>query len=154
MKILLHLILLFSFMIATGCQIANSKAPPTKAATGPIHTVMQCGSLVPSVTITQEGKILDLHFSIINDSKKPITLQFNTTQTFDYSLTQESKGEIARYSKGKMFGQIVSTLRVQQGEALNYSSTLSGIKPGHYQLTVWLTDQACRPKLSVPLTVD
>lgn len=154
MKFFFYLVMLVSLMISTGCQTANSNAQSTEIKTGgPTKYDSQYGGLKPSVDLKQRGENLSLHFSVRNQSDKPIILHFNTTQRFDYSLTEVGKGEIDRYSKGRMFGQMVTALEFKKGDVLNYSSTINGIKPGHYQLSIWLTDQTYRPNVTVSFTI-
>jgi hypothetical protein len=148
-KILLFTLL---FMITIGCSNAKSDGPLSN------HRVAKAtptySGLLPSLSIKQEGKVILVTFIVKNDTDHGIPLQFNTTQHFDYMIEDTSGKKVKQYSEGLMFGQIVTRRELAKGELLKYKTEITGLTPGNYKLTIWLTDATIKPKISQTFSVQ
>ena len=152
MKLKMILLLVLLFMITIGCSNAKSEGPLTKdrvAKATPAYS-----GLVPSLTLKQEDDVIHATFVIKNDSDHVIPLQFNTTQHFDYVIEDTSGKKVKQYSEGLMSGQIVTRPKLDKGEQLKYEEEIKGLLPGHYKLTIWLTDTTYKPKVSQSFIVQ
>ncbi len=154
--VVFFLIFTLIFMITSGCTGANhsTKTTSTQASSSEAGNGIVQGSIEPSVRISHKASEMTLHFSVQNQTEKPISLKFNTTQRFDYRITDSSGAEAYLYSMHRMFGQMVSSQLLRQGQSLDFSDPLPKLKPGHYSLTVWLTDQTYRPHQTLSFTVS
>jgi hypothetical protein len=76
-----------------------------------------------------------------NQTEKEITLEFSSSQRYDYTLTTKNGEEVYRFSSLTSFLQVLGEETLKQGEELTYDIDLSeiGVEAGDYVLTVWLT---------------
>jgi hypothetical protein len=151
-KLKMILLLTFLFMITIGCSNAKSDDPLANvraAKAAPTYS-----GLLPSLSIKQEGKVVHVTFVVKNSTDTSIPLQFNTTQHFDYVIEDSSGKKVKKYSEGLMFGQIVTRRELAKGEHLDYDTEITGLTPGSYKLTIWLTDATNKPKISQTFNVQ
>lgn len=152
MKLKPVLLLALLLMIAIGCSNAKSEGPHSNGSTA--KAAHNFSGLVPSVSIKQEGDLIRIKFFVKNTSNQTLPLQFNTTQHFDYVITDRSGKKVKQYSEGLMFGQIVTRPELAKGKQFDYEDEIKGLSPGTYTLTIWLTDTTYKPKLSQTFTVQ
>ena len=74
---------------------------------------------------------------VFNDTKENITFSFSSAQRYDFAIEHEKGDELWRWSKGKMFAQVLGQKRVGAGQKeLAYSATYDGkLTPGKYKVT-------------------
>ena len=80
-------------------------------------------------------------YTVENDKDQPVKLTFNSGQTFDYILKDQSGKTIIQYSKGKSFTQAIIEKELVKGAKLSHDIILKDLEPGKYTLEVWLTAQ-------------
>ncbi|WEG12298.1 BsuPI-related putative proteinase inhibitor [Pullulanibacillus sp. KACC 23026] len=110
--------------------------------------------LNPILTVDQVGQTCRFSFTVRNQTEKPLSLTFNTTQRFDYLIKDESGQKKEQFSDSHLFGQMVSTLTLKPDESLHYKGTLPKLEPGHYQITFWLSDDHYKSKIQQNFVVN
>ena len=80
-------------------------------------------------------------YTVENDKDQPVKLTFNSGQTFDYILKDQSGKTIIQYSKGKSFTQAIIEKELVKGAKLSHDIILKDLEPGKDTLEVWLTAQ-------------
>ena len=97
-------------------------------------------ALTPSL-VQKEGSDEEYRFvyTVVNKTNKPVTLTFNTGQTFDYILKDKTGKILVRYSDGKSFIQVISEKELAAGAQLTHDILLKDLEPGEYTLEAWLT---------------
>eukprot|EP00130_Batrachochytrium_dendrobatidis_P008489 XP_006683364.1 hypothetical protein BATDEDRAFT_93129 [Batrachochytrium dendrobatidis JAM81] len=78
------------------------------------------------------------HYTVTNDSAEEIELSFTTSQRYEYELRNITEGTTTKYSDGRAFMQVLGDTKLAPGESVAYDISLSSLKPGEYQLTVYL----------------
>ncbi len=80
----------------------------------------------------EEGISFD--FFITNDSEKPITLGFSSSQKYEIVLENEAGEVVYKYSEGQMFAQQLTTEELEPGGQLAASETIDQeLPPGEYE---------------------
>lgn len=105
------------------------------------------------------GQGVPVTLTVRNTGTVARTLNFRSSRRYDFVVTQAGK-EIWRWSAGKMFAQMLGTLKVEPGETLKYTETWNQVDdrgrrvpPGEYKVTATLTAEGS-DKLAVgPVTV-
>jgi hypothetical protein len=98
------------------------------------------GEIVPLIEDKGNGKLV---YSVKNQTEKPVTLEFTSSQRIDYKLTTkgENPKDVFLFSSVASFMQAIGTETMKQGEELKYDIDLSkvDVEPGEYVLEVWMT---------------
>jgi hypothetical protein len=87
-------------------------------------------------------------FTVINQSPRPVTFTFPTTQRFDIDLLDQSNAVVKAWSDGHAFGNVATTQTMQPGETNTYTGDISladrqGIQlRGVYAARAFLTDSS------------
>jgi hypothetical protein len=88
---------------------------------------------------TQNAKGILFRYTLKNQTEKEKQFQFSTSQKFDYVIKDSSGKVVYQYSKNHMFMQVLSSLRLKQGDTFKQDLLVKDLKPGSYELEVWLT---------------
>jgi len=100
------------------------------------------GSVVPSLAEKTEGSHQYV-FSIKNDKTEDITLTMNSSQYFDYQLSDDAGTVQYTFSADKLFTQMLEEKVLKPGEVLempfDLTEGLNNLPAGTYQLDVWST---------------
>ena len=101
------------------------------------------GAVVPSL---MKNEALGTHhyiFQLKNDTEKDVTLTMNSSQLFDYQLTDENGDVLYKDSDNKMYTQMLHENLLKPGETLDMeidvSEGLASLPNGEYTLEVWST---------------
>ncbi|RDW22206.1 hypothetical protein CWR48_00430 [Oceanobacillus arenosus] len=78
------------------------------------------------------------HYTVTNDSTEEIELNFTTSQRYEYELRNITEGTTTKYSDGRAFMQVLGDTKLAPWESTGYDISLQTLKPGEYQLTVFL----------------
>ena len=91
--------------------------------------------------VLKETNPLIYQYEVTNQTEKEVTLEFSSSQRFDFSVETESGEQIYLYSSLTMFMAVLGEETIKQGETLRYEIDLHelDLKPGNYLLTVWMT---------------
>ena len=109
------MILLLGILI-TGCGTGNNV--PSNGSDGEITTGgkgIVAGEMAASLT---EKSPLIFQYEVKNQTKEEITLEFTSSQRFDYSVKTKDGEEIFLFSSVASFLQALGEETVKQGEAL------------------------------------
>lgn len=78
-------------------------------------------------------------YIVKNVSDEPKTLQFSSSQRYDFDIIT-SEGEIIyRYSDGKSFLQVMKDVTLDPGDELSFDIQLPELESGRYKLSIRLT---------------
>jgi hypothetical protein len=99
------------------------------------------GSIEPSLQLQepQNEKGLLFRYELKNQTETEKTFQFPTSQKFDYVIKDKNGKVVYQYSKNHMFMQVLSSIRLKQGDTYKQDILVNGLEPGTYELEVWLT---------------
>ncbi|MBO9129683.1 BsuPI-related putative proteinase inhibitor [Bacillus sp. 165] len=102
-------------------KTAESDAKPAEPVIIPISSDLQFHGEAQ----VQENQV---HFtlSLENTGENPAYLQFSSGHQFEIVVSEQGKGEIYRYSNGKMFTQALIDLPVEPGETKIWEDTWKG----------------------------
>ncbi len=134
----LVIIMLLGLLVA-GCgtenQVSNNLKDDNKNG-GSAGIV--AGEMAPSLT---EESPLVFQYEVKNQTEKEVTLEFTTSQRYDYSVKTKDGKEVFLFSSGAAFLQALGEETVKQGESLLYEIDLNelNLEKGEYILTAWMT---------------
>ena len=92
-----------------------------------------------AVYAAASSAVLTARLSILNNTSDPVTLTFATSQNYDLQIFDSEGKSVYQWSKGKAFGQIVTTVSFQNEKDYIITVPLAGIAPGTYVARGWLT---------------
>ncbi len=78
----------------------------------------------PDATLSNES--IEMKLSIINNTKKSITINHSSGQQFDFALLDTDKNIIYSWSANKSFTMALTSTTIEPGKTLEFSDTLSG----------------------------
>ncbi len=131
------LILLLGVML-TACGMGN-----TETAQGDNPDSNGSGGIVAGVMEPNLEEIAPFiyQYEVKNQTEKIVTLNFSSSQRFDYAVKSKEGKDVYLFSSVAMFLQVVGEEEVKQGESLIYMIDLSdlSLSPGEYILSAWMT---------------
>ena len=88
-----------------------------------------------------EKSPLIFQYEVKNQTEEEVTLEFTSSQRFDYSVKTQDGKEIFLFSSVASFLQALGEETVKPGEALTYEMDLNelDLKKGDYVLSAWMT---------------
>lgn len=135
----LSIILLLLGILVSGCgtenKVANDK--PVNGTGGGGHGIV-AGEVAASLTPQSP---LVFHYEVKNQTEQEVTLEFTSSQRYDYSVKNKDGEEIFLFSSTAAFLQALGEVTIKQGETLSYVIDLKrlSLEKGDYTLTVWMT---------------
>ena len=139
--------------------LAMSASLPLARAAGPIvigaPTAGTATLTTGKLTYTQ-GEPIDWRCGIFNDTDQPLELTFTSSQFYDLILRQGST-VIARWSTGKSFADVMSSVTIMPGETKEYSGSWQvpvDLEEGTYSLEFILTTSAAAGRLTATTQFD
>jgi hypothetical protein len=133
MKKLLMILLLG--LLVTGCgtesQVSNNSQD--KGGAGIV-----AGEVAASLT---EESSLIFQYEVKNQTEEEVTLEFTSSQRYDYSVKTKNGKEVFLFSSVASFLQALGEENLKQGESLAYEIDLQelSLEKGEYILSVWMT---------------
>ncbi|WP_423408874.1 BsuPI-related putative proteinase inhibitor [Heyndrickxia sp. MSNUG] len=138
MKKLSIIILLLGFLVS-GCGTENKVAndEPVNGTGGGGHGIV-AGEVAASLT---RQSPLVFQYEVKNQTEQEVTLEFTSSQRYDYSVKNKDGEEIFLFSSTAAFLQALGEVKIKQGETLSYVIDLKrlSLEKGDYTLTVWMT---------------
>ncbi|WNB91313.1 BsuPI-related putative proteinase inhibitor [Bacillus sp. NEB1478] len=122
-------------VMGDGKKSENPKRPEHQQngiAAGRIESALQLQE-------TQNEKGILFRYTLKNQTEKEKEFHFSTSQKFDYVIKDSNGKVIYQYSKNHMFMQVLSSLRLKQGDTFKQDLLVKNLEPGSYELEVWLT---------------
>jgi len=68
-----------------------------------------------------QGEILTLHLSLTNNGSKEITLEFPSSQQYDFYVKNSVDTEVWRWSANQLFAQGLTDIRIPAGNTVVFS---------------------------------
>ncbi|MFV8828449.1 BsuPI-related putative proteinase inhibitor [Alkalihalobacterium sp. APHAB7] len=134
MKKLVAGLLVMGIML-TGCGLGSEKA--NQDSSHGASEVIEGGMATRLVEETP----LTFNYEVMNQSEKAVTMEFSSSQRFDYTVMTEEGEELFLFSSVSMFLQALGEEELTEGEKLEYMIDLNELEldPGKYFLSVWMT---------------
>ena len=122
-------------LLVTGCGTGNQVSNNDEDQGG---AGIVAGEMAASLT---EEKPLIFQYEVKNQTEEEVTLEFSSSQRYDYSVKTKDGKEVFLFSSVASFLQALGEEKVKQGEALNYKIDLHelSLEKGDYVLSVWMT---------------
>lgn len=142
-------------ILLTGCGTGNptsSNGSDGEVTTGGKGIV--AGEMAASLT---EKSPLIFQYEVKNQTEEEVTLEFTSSQRFDYSVKTKEGKEIFLFSSVASFLQALGEETVKQGEALTYEIDLNELEleKGEYVLSAWMTPkEGQKYKVTTEFTVN
>jgi ABC-type molybdate transport system substrate-binding protein len=129
-------IILLMGLLVTGCGTGNQVSNNNKEEKGGAGIV--AGEMAASI---KEDSPLVFQYEVKNQTEQEVTLEFTSSQRYDYSVETKDGKEIFLFSSVANFLQALGEEEVKQGETLSYEIDLHelSLDKGDYILSVWLT---------------
>ncbi|MBT2638638.1 BsuPI-related putative proteinase inhibitor [Bacillus sp. ISL-39] len=130
----LWMILLLGLLI-TGCGTGNkvSNNDEDKGGAGIVAGEM-------AASLTEESPLI-FQYEVKNQTEEEVTLEFTSSQRYDYSVKTKDGKEVFLFSSVAAFLQILGEEKLSQGDSLTYEMDLHelSLEKGEYVLTAWMT---------------
>ena len=119
--------------------LACSKTPPGSASHDGRASASAQPDVVSSVQVGVGRGVVDFVLHVTNTSARPVTLEFPTSQRYDF-IVQDGSAEVWRWSGGQMFSQLVSQETLKAGETRDFSAKWdSETRSGRFSVLARLT---------------
>lgn len=90
-----------------------------------------------NVRVMEDTVVLEIH--ITNVASSPITLEFPSSQRYDFAVSTAEGESVWRWSAARSFAQVLGSEELQPGESRRYSETWVGSGEGRdYVATGWV----------------
>ncbi|MBT2663037.1 BsuPI-related putative proteinase inhibitor [Bacillus sp. ISL-45] len=130
----LWMILLLGLLI-TGCGTGNqvSNNDEDKGGAGIVAGEM-------AASLTEESPLI-FQYEVKNQTEEEVTLEFTSSQRYDYSVKTKDGKEVFLFSSVAAFLQVLGEEKLSQGDSLTYEMDLHelSLEKGEYVLTAWMT---------------
>ncbi len=128
-----YVLFLLVFLLAS-CGSANQDSHKTKDDGSDLVS----GEMA---AVLKERSPLTFEYEVKNVMDKEVTLEFSSSQRYDFSVETETGEQIYLFSSVAMFMAALGEELIKPGETLHYDIDLHelDLKPGDYHLKVWMT---------------
>ena len=90
-----------------------------------------------NVRVVEDTVVLEIH--ITNVAASPITLEFTSSQRYDFAVATTEGESVWRWSAARSFAQVLGSEELQPGESRRYRETWVGTgERGDYVATGWV----------------
>lgn len=96
---------------------------------------------------------LNLSLSVTNRGNAPVTLEFATSQRYDFAIVRAGGTVVWRWSADMMFAQVLGYERLGEGETITFLESAPAVPPGGYRVTGRLTAASHPLETSVVIEV-
>jgi hypothetical protein len=136
------IILFLLGILLAGCGTGNQLTgnEPAKETSGKGSGGIVAGEMEASLT---EKDAFLFEYEVKNQTEQEVTLDFTSSQRFDYSVSTKDGKELFLFSSVASFLQVLGTETIKQGESLTYEIDLLdlNLEKGEYLLSAWMTPQ-------------
>lgn len=115
-------------LAVSGAAFAQSSGSTREDQTFPTVVVPEIikgpsvgATLAPNRHDYANGVPVYLHFVLTNPSKSSVKYQFADSQKYDVAITDSTDATVWRWSKNKVFGQLVTNLTLDSGQSAEYT---------------------------------
>lgn len=133
MKKLLMILLLGLLMTGCGTENQVSNNNQDKGGAGIVAGEM-------AASLTEESPLI-FQYEVKNQTEEEVTIEFTSSQRYDYSVKTKDGKEVFLFSSVASFLQALGEEKLKQGESLAYDIDLHelSLEKGEYILSVWMT---------------
>lgn len=118
-------------MMAVGCAQQPASVGGAGAGSPP-----GLGSSM-NVRVVEDTVVLEIH--VTNTTSSPISLEFTSTQRYDFEIATPAGEGLWRWSADRSFAQVMEQETLQPGETRRYSETWVGAgREGDFIATGWV----------------
>lgn len=90
-----------------------------------------------NVRVVEDTVLLEIH--VTNVASSPISLEFTSTQRYDFEIATPDGESVWRWSAARSFGQALGEEALQPGESRRYTATWVGSgQEGDFLATGWI----------------
>lgn len=102
------------------------------------------------------GESVVLHLVLENSGTAPFSLQFPTSQIYDIQISGPDS-YLWKWSKGRMFAQVITTLTLEPGEKREFTETWQtdpSFAAGRYEILAWLVCSAMEAQATAQVSLS
>ena len=138
----IRLLIVLAFL--TGPAAAQAPPPPGFGVT-----------LGADNAVYNSGDLIRITFEVFNNTAEPVSLDFRSSQRYDFVIEDQQQKEVWRWSAGRMFAQALGTETLGPNRPrLTYQETCADkMEPGTYTIQGLLTDANRRPSATTRIVV-
>ncbi|MBM7663153.1 hypothetical protein JOC85_004006 [Bacillus mesophilus] len=147
------LVIFLSVIFMTACGAGNSEQTQGNGSDTNGSGIV-AGEMVPSLA---EKSTLMFEYKIKNQTESDVTLEFTSSQRYDFSVENKKGEEIYLFSSLASFLQALGKETVKPGEELVYEINVQeiGLEKGEYILNTWMTPKdGAKYKVKTNFTVE
>ncbi len=90
-----------------------------------------------NVRVLEDTVLLEIH--VTNVTSSPISLEFTSTQRYDFEIATQTGESIWRWSAARSFAQALGQEVLQPGDSRRYTATWEGAdREGDFIVTGWV----------------
>ncbi|HZF67675.1 MAG TPA: BsuPI-related putative proteinase inhibitor [Gemmatirosa sp.] len=136
--------------------LATTAKAPTRGAAGAAHRARgttDTASVQAALAVTL-GDAATFALQVVNVSDRRLELDFPDGQTRDFTVYDAAGREVWRWSKGRLFTQVMQNKLLHAGDTVTYAERWERPAPGTYQVLATLRSEnhpvALRAQFTVP----
>lgn len=110
----------------------DADRPPADGGAAATPETVAADELATSLIARVEGSAVHFSLNVTNASGEPVSLDFNSGQRFDVSVSDAAGASVWTWSADKSFIQALGTESIEPGETLTYEATWAEPAAGAY----------------------
>lgn len=132
------LVFILAMFILGGCSAEREVEPVVSSGREEENMDKVQGDVVSKLI---EASPLEFQYRVKNETGKEITLDFTSSQRFDYSIVNSKGEEVFLFSSVSSFLQVIGKEVLSPGEQLSYDIYVKDVElsRGKYTLNAWMT---------------
>ena len=136
----LLLLLLALFAAACGMEEDAEEKPEEPETNESTSGGIAAGEPEPAIQQLDDETYL---YTVKNQTEKPLTFDFTSSQRYDFALLDESGEQVFLQSSVSMYAQALGEETIKQAEELSYELEVPplDLEAGTYTLEAWLTPE-------------
>ncbi len=132
------LMFVLAMFILGGCSAEREVEPVVSSGKEEENMDKEQGDVIPKLI---EVSPLEFQYHVKNETGKEITLDFTSSQRFDYSIINSNGEEVFLFSSVSSFLQVIGKEVLSPGDQLSYDINVKDVElsRGKYTLNAWMT---------------
>jgi hypothetical protein len=137
-------------MLSMMCWLPLVLLAATQTAPGPLSI-----SLRTDKATYRSGEPIVLTLSVANTGERAVTLHFNTSQRYDFTMQDASGREVWSWAQERMFLQVLGQEVIEPGEKREHTERFLGTPaPGRYRFTGRLAAREATAPAFASITIE
>lgn len=137
-------------VVATATVPAARSAPAHRSAHG--HAAADTASVQTSLAIAMAEEVT-FALRVVNVSEHRLEVNFPDGQTREFAVYDEAGREVWRWSRGRLFTQVMQNKLLHAGDTATYESAWKRPVPGRYHVVATLRSENHPVRLEAPFVV-